>query len=544
MTKTNLWAGLIALLMIALPLNGQVKYEEILQGPGANWLTYNGDYQGWRYSPLKQITSQNVANLVPKWTYRLEPHLETTPIVFNGVMYVTTSNQVNALDARTGRRIWQFHDDQSSRQNANRGVAVLGDRVFFLTSDAHLVALHRNTGAILWNKQYAQADKGYYATLAPLALKDRVIVGVGGGDSGIRGFVAAFSASTGEELWRFWTVPSRGAPGSETWSKFPVEYGGGATWMTGTFDPQLNLIYWPTGNPWPDLDGSVRRGDNLYTCSMLALDADTGKLQWYFQFSPHDTHDWDAQAIPVLVDLNFQGRRRHLLLQANRNGFFYILDRTNGHFLRATPFVQKLNWATGIDAKGRPIEAPNLEATPKGTRVCPSGRGGTNWMSPSYSAQTGLLYVPALEQCDLFTSPEHPPENAPEPMKDFAGGGDQVIPSEPGKFFLRALDPKTGEKRWEYPMTGPGLMWAGTLSTAGGLVLFGDDDGQLVALDARTGKNLWHYFMGQMLTASPITYSVDGKQYLCIAAGTDIFTFGLFEPATPVPLVRTRDELR
>jgi alcohol dehydrogenase (cytochrome c) len=519
-----------------------VTYEEILQGPGANWLTYSGDYQGWRYSPLKQITRENVARLVPKWTYSLGSHLETTPIVFDGVMYVTTSNEVDALDARTGRRIWRFHDDQSSQESPNRGVAVLGDRVFFVTSDAHLVALHRNTGAVLWSKEYASAEKGYYATLAPLALKDRVIVGVSGGDDGIRGFVAAFSASTGEELWRYWTIPARGEPGSETWSEFPAEYGGGATWMTGTFDPELNLIYWPTGNPWPDLYGPVRRGDNLYTCSMLALDADTGRLRWYFQFTPHDIHDWDAQAIPVLVNTNFQGRRRKLLLHANRNGFFYVLDRTNGRFLHATPFVQKLNWATGVDGKGRPIEAPNLETTPKGTKICPSLRGATNWMSPSYSAQTGLLYVRALERCDLFSIPENPANMLVGPKRGVMTGSNQQVPSEPGKFFLRALDPETGEKRWEYPMTGPGTMWAGTMSTAGGLVFFGDDDGQFVAVDAESGKNLWHYFLGQFLTASPMTFSIDGKQYVGIAAGADVFTFGLFEPAIPVILVPTREQ--
>ena len=542
MTMTKRWASLIALLLITVPLSGQVKYDEILRGPGANWLTYSGDYKGWRYSPLQQITRENVARLVPKWTYNLGPQLETTPIVFDGVMYVTTSNQVDALDARTGRRIWRFHDDQSKDSNPNRGVAVMGDRVFVVTSDAHLVALHRNTGAVLWSTQFAQADKGYYASLAPLALKDRVIVGVSGGDDGVRGYVAAFSASTGEELWRYWTVPARGEPGSETWSEFPAEYGGGATWMTGTFDPELNLIYWPTGNPWPDLYGPVRRGDNLYTCSMLALNADTGKLQWYFQFTPHDIHDWDAQAIPVLVDINFQGRPRKLLLHANRNGFFYVLDRTTGEFLRATPFVDKLNWATGIDGKGRPIEVPNLETTPQGTRICPSMRGAANWMSPSYNAQTGLLYVPALEQCDIFTIPENPGNVLRGPKKGVMTGSDQAIPSEPGKFFLRALDPKTGGKRWEYPMTGPAWMWAGTVSTAGGLVFFGVDDGQFVALDAASGKGLWHYSVGQLLTASPITFSVDGKQYVSIAAGADVFTFGLFEPAIPIPLVPTREE--
>lgn len=539
--KMKLLCGiLLAVLLIAPPAGSQVRYEEIVQGPGANWLTYHGDYKGWRYSRLKQITHDNVARLVPKWTYHVEGanRLETTPLVFDGVMYVTNTNEVDALDARTGRRIWQYRDDQSSQQSVNRGVAVLGDRVYFLTGDVHLVALQRNTGAVLWHKQYAPADKAYSATLAPLALKDRVIVGVAGGDSGIRGFVAALSASTGEELWRFWTIPARGETGAETWNGFPAEYGGGATWMTGTYDPNLNLIYWPTGNPWPDLYDQERHGDNLYTCSVVAIDADTGKLKWYFQFTPHDTHDWDAQSTPVLVDLDFQGRRRKLLLHPNRNGFFYVLDRTNGQFLHATPFVKKLNWATGVDAKGRPIEVPDMEPTPAGKKVCPSMVGAANWMSPSFDPETGLLYVPVLEQCDLYTRSD----SAPDPMKELMGTGSAQIPSEPGQFFLRALDPKTGALRWEYPMTGPVTMSAGAVSTAGGLVFFGDDDGQLVALNAQTGKHLWHYFMGQTLTASPITFSVDGKQYVCIASATDIFAFGLFEPAVPFPLVETSEQ--
>ncbi|HYM10759.1 MAG TPA: PQQ-dependent dehydrogenase, methanol/ethanol family, partial [Bryobacterales bacterium] len=492
--------------LLALPAAAQVRFEDIRQGEGANWLTYYGDYGARRYSPLRQINRQTVGSLVPKWTYHVEgaKHLETTPLVCDGVMYITNTNEVYALDARTGRSIWHYKAEQSKRENVNRGVAIMGNRVFFATGDAHLVALHRTTGAVLWDKQYADAKKNQTATLAPLALKDRVIVGVTGGDSGNRGFVAALSASTGEELWRFWTVPAKGEPGAETWGDFAVEWGGASTWMTGTYDSELNLIYWQTGNPWPDFYGRGRQGDDLYSCSVVALDAGTGKLRWYFQFTPHDTHDWDAQSIPVLIDANFGGRPRKLLLHANRNGFFYVLDRTNGEFLRAKPFVDKLNWATGIDAKGRPIEVPDMDPAASGKRVCPSVRGASNWMNPSYDPETGLFYVPTLEQCDTYTSSAE----KPEPMKGFAGGGGEEIPTEPGKFYLRALDPRTGERRWEYPMTGPRTMWAGTVATAGGLVFFGDDDGQLVALDAKTGTHLWHYYMGQLLTASPITYSV------------------------------------
>jgi alcohol dehydrogenase (cytochrome c) len=527
------------ILAAAAALTAQVRYEDIVKGPGANWLTYMGDYGGQRHSPLTQITPANAANLAAKWTYHVPGanHLEATPLVYDGVMYMTDANQIHAIDARSGRRIWMYRDGAVKRQSANRGAALLGNKVFFLTSDCHLVALDRRTGALLWSKEYASLEKdGHFATMAPLALKDRVIVGVGGGDGGIRGVVIALSAETGDELWRFWTVPAKGEPGSETWSEFPLEYGGGATWMNGTYDAQTNTVYWAAGNPWPDQFGKPRRGDNLYTCSMLALDGATGKLKWYFQFTPHDTHDWDAQSIPVLVDLPWKGATRKVLLHANRNGFFYVLDRVTGEFLSGTPFIDKLNWATGIDAKGRPIELPNIEPTPAGRYICPSLRGASNWMSPAFNPQTGLLYVPTLEQCDVYTVSE----TVPEPKKEIMGGGSEPHNGLPGKFYLRAIDPLTGKRKWEYPMTGGAESWAGAVSTAGGVIFFGDDDGQMVAVDAKTGHHLWHYTMGQNITASPIVFSVDGKQYVSIAATADVYTFGLFEPAKPTPLVPTR----
>ena len=503
-------------------------YDLIRQGESANWLTYAGDYAGRRFSPLKQITSHNAAALVPAWVYHVDgaTHLEATPLVYDGIMYVTNSNELHALDARTGRLIWEYRDPLAKRSDVNRGAAILGDSVFFVTSDAHLVALNRKTGGALWDREYADTARGQFATLAPLAIKDRVIVGVSGGDSGMRGFVAAFSAATGNELWRFWTVPAKGQPGAETWGAMGPAWGGAATWLSGTYDPELNLLYWTTGNPWPDFYGGSRRGDNLYSDSVLALDANTGKLKWYFQFTPHDTHDWDAQSWPVLLDAVYQGHPRKLLVHPNRNGYLYLLDRTTGQFLRATPFVERLNWTRGIDAQGRPIPNPGMEPTPSGTRVCPSVRGAANWMSSSYDPVTGLLYVPTLEQCDVYSSSAR----TPEPMQNFAGTGAEGISKDPGKFYLRALDPRTGEKRWEYPMTGRGEMWAGTVATAGGLVFFGDDNGQLVAVDAATGRDLWHYNLGQNITASPITFMADGRQYVAIAAATDVFTFTLFEP--------------
>jgi alcohol dehydrogenase (cytochrome c) len=530
--------GLLLCAALALTASAQVRYDLIRKGPGNDWLTYAGDYAAQRHSPLTQITRDNVPTLVPKWVYHVEKssHLEATPLVHDGIMYVTDSNQVHALDARTGRRIWMYLDGQAKRSDVNRGAALLDDRVFFVTSDGHLVALNRKTGAVLWDKEYADTKKGEFATLAPLAVRDRIIVGVSGGDTGNRGFVAAHAAATGEQLWRFYTIPEKGEPGSETWGDFDVQWGGAATWLSGTFDPDLNLVYWTTGNPWPDFYGGDRKGDNLYSASLLALDLDTGKLKWYFQFTPHDTHDWDAQAWPVLLDIPIEGRMRKVVVHANRNGFFYVLDRATGEFLRATPYVDQLTWARGVDAKGRPIVIPDTDPTPDGRLACPNIRGASNWMSPSFNPATGLFYVPTLEGCDVYTSST----KKGEPMKGYGGTG--TAPSGDAKFYLRALDPRTGEKRWEYPMTGLATMWAGTVSTAGGVVFFGDDDGQLVALDAKSGKHLWHFYMGQPLTASPITYQVDGKQYVTIASATDVFTFGLFEPAVSVPLVRERVE--
>jgi alcohol dehydrogenase (cytochrome c) len=515
----------VSLFVFATLAYCQVSYKDILRSPTENWLTYHGDYEGRRFSPLKQIDVNTISRLVPMWTHHVEgaSHLEATPIVYEGVMYVSDSNMVEALDSRTGLTIWKYRDQFAAKQSVNRGVAILGNSVYFVTADCFLVSLERNSGAILWHKKFADVKKGYFATMAPLALRDRIIVGVSGGDSGMRGFVAALSASTGDEIWRFYTVPAKGEPGAGTWGEFDTQWGGGATWMTGTYDPELNMLYWATGNPWPDYTGHSRRGANLYTDSIIALDGTTGKLKWYFQFTPHDTHDWDAQSISVLANVQFHGRERRVLLHPNRNGFFYILDRVTGQFLFAKPFVEKLDWARGIDASGKPMEVPDMEPIPDGRRVCPSTRGASNWMAPTYNPFTKLLYVPTLEQCDVYTGSAQ----QPEPMKDLAGGGAESIPSEPGQFFMRALDPSNGDRRWQYPMTGHAAMWAGSVSTGGGLVFFGDDDGNLVAIDAVTGKYLWHYHMGQTIFASPMTYSFAGEQYVSIAAGADVFTFGL-----------------
>jgi alcohol dehydrogenase (cytochrome c) len=454
--------------------------------------------------------------------------LRSSPIVYKGVMYVTNSNALYAIDARSGRLIWQYEDTKAKKSGVNRGAAILGDSIYFTTSDNYLVALDRQTGSPLFSRRFADAATGTTSASAPLIVKDKILVGSAGGDSGMRGFIAALSPKTGDEIWRTFTIPAKGEPGSETWSGLH-EWGGAGTWLSGTFDPQSNTLFWTTGNPWPDYDGTPRLGEDLYTCSLIALDLDTGRMRWYFQFTPHDTHDWDAQSWPVLLEIPWQDKKtgvtapRKVVVHANRNGFFYVLDRVTGEYLRATRLIDNLTWASGIDDKGRPVLIPGKEPTPEGNWVCPSVKGATNWMGQSYNPATGLLYILTLEECGLYTISSR----TPVPMKNFAGGA----ATEPGgQVVLRALDPKTGKRVWEYPMTGSARMWTGTVSTAGGVVFSGDDDGHLIVLEARTGRHLWHFYMGDLLTASPITYEVNGRQYVAIAAGSNIFSFGLFEP--------------
>ena len=533
---------LIASVLAALPVASQVKYEDILRGPGKDWLTYAGDYSAQRHSALTQINTENVSSLVPKWVYHVEVgrRLSAIPLVHEGIMYVGNSNEVHALDAVSGRKIWHYRqEDVEGGSRANRGVGLLGDSVFFVTGDCYLVALHRKTGALIWNHQYADPARGYHCTVAPFAFKDRVVVGVSGGDSGARGFLTAHSAETGEELWRLWTVPAKGEFGADTWGPKTLDWGGAATWMSGSYDPDLNTLYWGTGNPWPDFYGGDRPGDNLYSDSLIAVDGDSGEMKWYFQFTPHDVWDWDAQEFPVLLDLPYQGEDRKLVVQANRNGFYYVLDRVSGEFLHANPFIDQLTWASGVDKNGRPILVDGQAPQPGGVEVCPTVRGASNYMSPSFNPNTGLLYIIALEGCDIYTSSAR----EPVPMVGFAGTGGEQPPRHSNQFYLRALNPTSGERVWEYPMTGPTIMWAGTLSTEGGIVFFGDDDHHLVALEAKTGEHLWHFNVGQQLFTSPITYMVGDKQYVTLVSQTDVFTFGLFEPVKQVPVIkRTREQ--
>jgi alcohol dehydrogenase (cytochrome c) len=513
--------------------NADVRNEELLVSPpGANWNSYNGDYSGRRYSSLSQINGKNVSRLRPEWVFHVRntSRLEVTPVVVNGLMFVTAANDAFALDASTGRAVWHHAlpisegliDDASS--HINRGVAVWRNRVYMETDNAHLLCLDARSGNVIWDVAYANWNKNYGATSAPLIVKDKVLVGTSGGDDGVRGFVAAYDAQTGKLVWRFWTIPAPGEFGSESWPGKLYLRGGGTTWMPGTYDPQLNLLFWGTSNPAPDFEGRVRPGDDLYTDCVLALNPDDGKLKWYFQFTPHDLFDYDAVETPILIDAVYKGSPRKLLVQANRNGFVYVLDRSNGKFLSATPFVDKLNWAKGIDAQGRPI-LTDVKPTPEGTRTCPGYSGATNWFSPSYNESSHLVYFMALEECETYFSKPEPQEF--KEGETYYSTGVKRIPGENSQKILVAYNLDTGSIAWKYPQLGHGRSTAGTMTTAGGLVFFGDSTESFEAVDARSGRPLWHFNTGQGMTASPMTYAVAGKQYVTIAAGSDIFSFAL-----------------
>jgi alcohol dehydrogenase (cytochrome c) len=496
----------------------------------ADWPSYNGLTNGSRYSTLTQIDKMNVSRLVPKWLFSLRntSNLQTTPLVVEGVMYVTSANECYALDAGSGRLIWHYQRPRTkgligtSAGGANRGVAVGADRVFMVTDHGHLIALHRHTGALIWETEMADWRQNYYSSGAPIVVNGLVISGISGGDEGVRGFLAAYDVGSGKEIWRFWTVPRRGEPQSETWQGSAIEHGGAATWMTGAYDRELDTLYWPVGNPGPDMIGDERLGDNLYSDSIIALDPKTGRLKWHFQFTPHDVWDYDAQEPPVLVDATWQGQPRKLLVQANRNGFFYVLDRTNGKFLLGKQYVKNVTWASGLTPEGRPIVVPGMEPTLEGKRVCPSLDGASNWYSASYNLVTNLFYVQTNDKCGLFTRTNMEWAGG----KSFMGGSFGPAP-EPAQRILRAIDIQTGKAVWELPQTGAVESWGGVLSTAGGIVIFGEDSGALMAADAATGKPLWSFQTSVLWKASPMTYVFDDKQYIAIAAGPNILAFGL-----------------
>ena len=499
--------------------------------PFVDWPSYDGSDTANRYSTMNQINRDTIDELALQWFFPIPdlPMIEGTPVVIEGVMYVTGPNQVYALDSTTGRELWRYSQPRTMGLvgdpaiGLNRGVAIREDLLFTVTDHAHVIAINRYNGELVWDAEMADYRDHYGAVAAPFVVDGLVIAGISAGDTGLRGFLDAYSAETGERVWRFWTIPAPGEAGSETWGDPEVlKRGCGATWLTGSYDEELNLLYWATGNPCPDLNGDRRPGDNLYTNSVLALRPQTGTLEWYFQFTPHDTHDWDAQEPLLLVDEVYRGHPRKLLLQGNRNGFFYVLDRTNGQFLLGEPFVHQ-TWADGLDDSGRPIVRPNTEPTEDGNDVCPAIRGATNWWATSYNPGTQLFYLLAHESCMTYTKNDRDWQRG----RSWLGGTARLAENSPNQKFIRAIDIQTGDVAWSYAQTGKAQTYSGVLSTSGGLVFFGDDSGAFAALDATTGEPLWHLHLNQDWKASPMTYMVGGRQYVAIASGLGFWSFAL-----------------
>jgi alcohol dehydrogenase (cytochrome c) len=535
-------AALVLIVFAAISLQAQVTFDRLLrtEREPQNWLTYSGNVWGQRYSPLNQITAGNVKNLELQWLWQA-PSLEkfeTTSLVVDGILYTiqapnNTNNadgntQVVALDAATGRPFWRFSYPipQTARAccgRVNRGLAILGDTLFMGTLNSHLLAINAKNGTLIWDTTVT-TTAGYPITVAPLVVKDKIIIGTAGGDGPIRGFLAAYDAKTGKEVWRFYTIPGPGEPGSDTWSGESWKVGGAGVWTTGAYDAETNLTFWGTGNPSPTGNGPSRLGDNLYSDSVVALDADTGTLKWYYQFTPHDEMDYDSTQVPVLADIEVKGKMRKAMLWANRNGLMYVLDRTTGEFLQGKPFV-KVNWMDGFDAKGRPQRVPGKipGARGDGTPIMPTVLGATNWYSPSFSPRTGLFYVPAWENSKSGGGGQRGGANT-TPM-----GGIALAPNtkteEEGYGVVRAFDPRTLDQKWEFKMSD--ITWAGVLSTAGDVVFSGGREGYFFALDAREGKLLWKMPLGGQVNSGPMSYSVNNRQYIAVAAGTSLFSFAL-----------------
>jgi alcohol dehydrogenase (cytochrome c) len=538
-----MFALMLAAATLTAQVSAQVSTDRLLHSGDTpqDWLTYSGGYLSQRYSALDQMTPDNVKNLEQKWVFQARSleKFEATALVVDGVMYtVQAPNDIVALDAATGRIFWIYSYSPVPQARlccgrVNRGLAILGDTLFMGTIDAHIVAVDAKNGHLLWNTKVANPEAGYAITHAPLVVKDKVIVGTAGGEYGIRGFLAAYDVHTGKEAWRFNNIPGPGEKGHETWAGDSWKHGGASVWMTGSYDPQSNLTYWGIGNPGPDWNADLRLGDNLYTDCVVALDADTGKLKWYFQFTPHDDFDFDSVQVPVLADLEWKGSRRRVMLWANRNGFFYVLDRTTGEFLLGKPFA-KVTWAKGLDERGRPMRAANMVPTPDGTLIYPGNQGGTNWYSPSYSPHTGWFYIPTWDnyysvykkenvefaEGRLFTGPL---PASPVPLIR----PPQIVSrkEEDGYGAIRAVDPQTGDRKWEYKMTD--VTDSGILTTATDLLFTGGREGYFMALDARTGGLLWKAAVGGQVSSGPMSYSVGGKQYVAVAAGNSLFVYGL-----------------
>lgn len=527
---------------VAAGLDAQVSGDRLLRAASEpqNWLTYSGTLDAQRHSRLTQITAANVRNLELQWVFQAESleKFEATPLVVDGVLYtVQPPNDVVALDAVTGRVFWTYSHVPAQAARAccgrvNRGLAILDDTLYLGTFDGHLLALDAKSGKALWNVtvEGTRAEAGYVFTMAPLVVKDKVIMAAAGGDYGIRGFIAAFDGRTGKEVWRFNTIPGPGEPGNETWAGESWKRGGGGVWTTGSFDPELNLTYWGIGNPGPDFNGDYRDGDNLYSNSVVALDADTGKLRWHYQFTPHDEFDYDSTQVPVLADFDYRGRTRKAMLWANRNGFWYVLDRTNGEFLSGKAFT-KVTWADGIDEKGRPrrVQSP----TPEGIVVYPSFVGATNWYSPSYSPRTGLFYFSAwMDTFSTFVKGKADYVEGRSFIGTFPSGPSPSIFGSPlnrrtagGHGAVLAFDPKTGEKKWQFDLVD--VSDSGVLTTATDLLFSGSREGNFFALDARTGTLLWRTALGGTVQSGPMSYAVNGRQYIAVSAGHALFAFAL-----------------
>src|SRR5262252_1732559 len=515
--------AMLLILIGAGLLEAQVSFDRIIRSgqEPQNWLTHSGNYNSQRYSTLSQITPENAKNLELQWLFQARSleKFEATPLVVDGIMYtVQAPNDIVALDASTGRMFWTYSYTPAPEARpccgrVNRGLAILGDTLFMATIDARLIAVDAKNGRPLWNTAVAKPEAGYAMTVAPLVIKDKVIIGTAGGEFGIRGFIAAYDAKTGKDAW---------------------QHGGASVWVTGSYDPDLNLTYWGIGNPGPDYNGDDRTGDNLYACSVVALDADTGKLKWYYQFSPHDEFDYDSTQVPVLADIQWQGSTRKVMMWANRNGFFYVLDRATGEFLLGKPFVE-VNWASGFDAKGRPIRVAGMLPNAQGVLILPGNQGGTNWYNPSFSPKTGLFYIPTwANYSSLYTKEVTPYEegarfNGGTPRPTIPTGTRTAINNyakeDEGYGAIRAIDPHTGEMKWQFKMTD--FTDAGVLTTASNVLFSGGREGYFYALDARDGKLLWKFPVGGRVISGPMTFSLGGRQYVGISAGNSLFAFAL-----------------
>ena len=530
--RTFLLTALALVPQLALAQGLDPKALSLFNPPADAWPTYNGDYSGRRYSRLRQIDASNLGSLGIAWMYRISgvgplrgvgsPVIKSTPLMANGVLYFTIPDHVFALNARSGELIWQFDwEDHGGHLVGNRGVGMYGQWLYFLGPDGWFISLDAATGKERWRKKVADEKLQYFTTMAPLVVKNHVLVGVSGDAMDVRGYLEARDPETGDLQWRWWTEPEKpGDPGSETWpNQAAMNHGGGMTWLSGTYDPQLNLLYWGTGNANPVYAGQSRRGANLWTASIVALNPDTGKLAWWFQASPHDTHDWDNVETPVLFDAAIDGQPRKLLAQAARCGYFFVLDRTNGKNLVSKGFTG-VNWSKGVDAKGQPIPDPAKEPKVDGSLIDIPAGGGTNWPAPSYDPDTGLFYVNASRGYSIAYLTDT------DPKPEGYGGRGGALTSEA---VLEALDTRTGDIRWShtYPSGGFATAGPGILTTAGKVLFTGDLAQNLIAYDPAAGTILWHFTLPQNVSNGPSTWMLDGRQYLTVGAGDTLFAFAL-----------------